>query len=99
MPGTPVSVSTKYEPSSRPTIENAIIEENGGPHEFSQIGYGNYNMATGAIFSLDDIFIKGGKYILDSMGDICFRKQYNLGPDADFKAPYALDAGLSREDF
>jgi hypothetical protein len=87
-PGFPYSYSNaysvKYLDNRVMSVENAVVEYNGAPHEFSQLTYDNINVETGNGINLDSVLIKGGRYILDSMGDFCFRQQMNLGPDADF---------------
>jgi hypothetical protein len=67
------------------SVENYVEEYNGAPHLFNRIYYDNYNMFTGKAINLSDILIPWGKTYLDSIGDICFRQQMNLGPYADLK--------------
>ena len=56
---------------------------NGASHPFTDISYKSYDLLTGDSLKLDSLFLRGGKYYLDSVGEICFRKQNGLGPSAD----------------
>ncbi len=65
------------------SMKSDIDVYDGAPHAFTDIRYKNYDLETGDSLKLDSLFLRGGKYILDSIGEICFKRQNGLSPDAD----------------
>jgi len=64
-------------------VKSDIYVYDGAPHPFTNLTYKNYDLITGDSLKLDSLFLRGGKYFLDSVGEICFRKQTGLGPTTD----------------
>src|SRR6185437_10089101 len=65
------------------SIGSDISVYDGASHPFTNISYKNYDLLTGDSLKLDSLFLRGGKYYLDSVGEICFRKQNGLSPNTD----------------
>lgn len=65
------------------SMESDIYVYDGAPHAFTDLKYKNYDLVTGDSLKLDSIFLRGGKYFLDSVGEKCFKKQNGLSADAD----------------
>ena len=65
------------------SMKSDISVYDGAPHPFTNETYKNYDLVTGDSLKLDSLFFRGGKYYLDSVGEICFRRQIGLGQDAN----------------
>jgi len=77
------SYSVAYVDQRLLSVESDLNVYDGSPHIYSNRTYKNYDLNTGDSLKLDSLFLRGGKYFLDSVGEICFRKQTGLGPEAD----------------
>ncbi len=65
------------------SVKTDIYVYDGASHPFKNQTYKSYDLITGDSLKLDSLFLRGGKYFLDSVGEICFRKQTGIGPTAD----------------
>ena len=77
------SYSVAYVDQRLLSVESDLSVYDGSPHVYTNRTYKNYELNTGDSLKLDSLFLRGGKYYLDSVGEICFRKQTGLGPEAD----------------
>ena len=77
------SYSVAYADQRLLSVESDLKVYDGAPHAYSNKTYKNFDLNTGDSLKLDSLFLRGGKYFLDSVGEICFRTQTGIGPNAD----------------
>lgn len=72
-------------------LENVDYRFEGGAHPNTYFTFYNYELKSGKIITLSEIFKDGYKNELDKIGEQKFREKYNIKPDQDLeKAGYFL---------